>query len=525
MTMLDRRRLLTAGGNLILLTGLGRASDVWAQAKIDGYPFTLGVAAGDPWPDGFVVWTRLAPKPFAEAGGMGPRPVTVKWEVAEDERFAVIARSGEAIARPELAHAVHVEVDGLKPARRYWYRFRVGAGEASPAGTARTAPAAGAEPRNVRIAVAGCQNYESGFYDAYRHLAQEEEVDAVFHYGDYIYEATARRPVGTADEHGRVRARAHLGQELYSLDQYRRRYALYKSDPELIAAHASAAFIVSFDDHEVDNNWVQEIDQDGTPSEVFALRKMAALQAWYEHMPVRRAQFPRLSGARFHRRLDYGRLVRMHVLDTRSHRTDQLCMSADDRPCRTEDFEQATVLGAEQEAWLAKGMSGAHRWNLVAQQVMMMPMLREGPNGLSARSTDTWNGYPAARRRFVEAIEARRLTNVVVASGDAHNHYVGVVPARDAEPAGRAAATEFLTTSISSEGDGTADASKSAPLLRHNPNLKLHNQQRGYQVFDVGPDQWRTTLKVIDKVSAPGGRISTLKTFVVEPHRPGLHDL
>ncbi|MDG2520439.1 alkaline phosphatase D family protein [Caulobacter segnis] len=525
MIDLHRRRLLAASGNIILLAGLGRAHDVWAQPRLEGYPYTLGVAAGDPQPDGFVIWTRLCPKPLEEAGGMPPRAAIVRWEVAEDERFSNLARAGEAIARPELAHAVHVEVDGLKPGRRYWYRFTMAGADASPTGTARTAPPADADSARLRLGVAGCQNYESGYFDAFGHLSREDDLDAVFHYGDYIYEATARRPVGTADEHGRIRARAHLGQELYSLDQYRRQYALYKSDSDLQAAHAAAAFIVSFDDHEVDNNWAADKDQDGTPAEIFALRRTAALQAWYEHMPVRRAQFPRNGQLQLYRRLDYGRLMRLHLLDTRSYRDDQLCSPRDKGPCRTQDRQDGTLLGTQQEAWLARGMEGGRRWNLIAQQVMMMPMARTGPDGRRTSSTDTWNGYPAARRRLIEAIEARGLTNVVIASGDAHHHYAGVVPARDEEPDGRAAATEFLATSISSEGDGTADMTLSAQLLRDNPNLKLHNQQRGYQLFDVTPAEWRTTLKVMDKVTTPGGQISTLKSFVVEPHQALMHEV
>ena len=207
---------------------------------------------------------------------------------------------------------------------------------------ARTAPAAGALADRARIAVAGCQHWEAGFFDAWGHLARESDLDLVFHYGDYIYEGAAR-PLGGAI------VRQHVGGEIYSIDDYRRRHALYKTDPHLQAAHAASAFAVSFDDHEIDNNWAGELDQDGTPPEYFLLRRMAGLQAWYENMPVRRAQLPNAHGITAYRRLDYGRLLRMHVLDTRSHRSDQPCNDGKLQPCPTEAHVSPTMLGATQE--------------------------------------------------------------------------------------------------------------------------------------------------------------------------------
>jgi alkaline phosphatase D len=213
-------------------------------------------------------------------------------------------------------------VDGLRPQRPYWYRFAVAGSDVSPVGTARTAPARDAVVQRLRIGVAGCQHYEMGHYDAWRHLAAEP-ISTSSSYGDYIYEG-GPSPLGPgANKWAAVRQ--HVGDELYSIDDYRRRYAQYKSDPHLQAAHAAAAFAASFDDHEIDNNWASDFDQDGTSAEIFALRRSAALQAWYEHMPLRKAQFPTLGGLTAYRRLDYGRLMRMHVLDTRSFRADQPC--------------------------------------------------------------------------------------------------------------------------------------------------------------------------------------------------------
>lgn len=514
----NRRRLIAASGGLALAGGLGRAELAWGTTRFTGNPFSLGIAAGDPWPDGFVIWTRLAPEPMQPRGGMTDAAVPVRWEVAEDEGFTRIARSGETLARPELAHSVHVEVSGLQSWRPYWYRFRVEGADVSPVGKARTAPAAGAIPEKARLALAGCQAYPQGWFDAWGHIAREPDLDAVFHYGDYIYEYGVSRMV-IRDASGRVVDRQHQGEEVYTLDEYRHRYAQYKSDPHLQAAHAAAAFIMSFDDHEVDNDWASDFDQDGTPPETFARRRYAAMQAWYEHMPVRRAQFPRIDGLTMYRRIDYGDLFRMHVLDTRSYRSDQLCMTRDERNCRISDDPPGTILGAAQEAWLDEGLRTSDaRWNLIAQQVRVMPLKRRAPDrSFMPIPTDGWSGYPASRARLVQSIRDARLSNVVIATGDAHMHNIGAVPFRDDEPDGPAAAIEFMATSISSGGDGAATTpATQAYLDARNPNLALINHQRGYQVFNIGATEWVTDVKVMDQVQKPGGRIGALTRFAVE---------
>ncbi|BAK67677.1 alkaline phosphatase [Sphingobium sp. SYK-6] len=521
MLTCDRRHFLAATGGLALTGALGRVDRLWAAPRFPDDPFALGVAAGDPWPDGFVIWTRLAPRPLEENGGMPKAAVALQWEVAEDPAFRRVVQHGDTLARPELAHSIHVEVEGLHPRRPYWYRFAIGGVAQSPVGMARTAPAPGDLPEQMRLIVAGCQNYQHGWYSAWRHISEEPDIDAVFHYGDYIYEDGGPSKKVICDASGKVVSRAHLGGETYSLDDYRRRYALYKSDPDLQAAHAAAAFIMSFDDHEVDNNWVGASDQDGTPPEAFLLRRFAAMQAWYEHVPVRRAQFPHADGLTMFRRLDYGALCRIHVLDTRSYRTDQLCMGSDDHHCRTDERPDSTMIGPAQEAWLAEGLRGSTaRWNLIAQQVRMMPLVRRGPAGEALPTpTDTWSGYPQARARLVSEIAQAGLTNVIVATGDAHMHNVGTVPMRDDEPDGPAAAVEFMASSISSEGDGApVTPAIQAYLDGRNPNLVLANHQRGYDRFDIEPALWRTDVKVIDQVQKPGGSAHTLARFAVAPH-------
>lgn len=528
----ERRRFLLGASGLVLFAGLSPDMRVWAAPRFAAYPFALGVASGDPLPDGFVIWTRLAPAPLEDHGGMPMLAVPVLWEVAEDARFDRIVRSGEALARPELGHSVHVELSGLRPARPYFYRFRVEGADASPVGVVRTAPAPGAEVGRVRLAVAGCQAYYHGWFDAYGQLSREDDLDAVFHYGDYIYEGSpARTEMEILDAAGRRVERGHVGGECYSLDDYRRCYGLYKSDPDLQAAHAAAAFVMSFDDHEVDNDWGAEWDQDRTPPEVFALRKYAAMQAWYENLPVRRAQFPRADGrTRYFRRLDYGRLLRMHVLDTRSHRTNQICHDALSPRCRHAPDQPSSLLGVEQEAWLGEGLGeglGAEaRWNLLAQQVFVMPLKGKRPDGGDAPAyIDKWDGYPGSRQRLARTIAERGLTNVVIATGDAHMNAVAEVPLRDEDRDGPAMATEFLATSISSNGDGGLRSPSVTRFLdADNPFLKLADNLRGYHLHDITPQAWRADIKVMDQVQRKGGRLSTRASFVVEPHAPRLHE-
>lgn len=520
MLKLDRRQLIKASGSLALLSGIS-CKAVFA-APLGANPFTLGVASGDPWPDGFVIWTRLAPRPLDEHGGMPAARVPVRWEVAEDHAFTRVVRKGEAMASPELGHSVHVEVDGLRPHRRYWYRFAVAGSDLSPVGMARTAPAPGAIVDRLRIGVAGCQHYEMGHYDAWKHLAAEPDLDLIFHYGDYIYEGGAK-PLG-AQEKGPTVVRQHIGDEIYSIDDYRRRYAQYKSDPDLQAAHAACAFVSSFDDHEIDNNWASDFDQDGTDPATFALRRFAALQTWYENMPVRKAQFPTMNGVTAFRRLDYGRLMRMHVLDTRSYRSDQPCGDNGGKAdCPPEAHMQPHMLGKTQEAWLDEGLGTDAGWNLIAQQVIVMPFDQRSADATEPRHhTDLWDGYRPARQRLVEAIRKHGLSNVVVATGDHHKHMVGTIPADDNRLEGEQVAVEFLTTSIASGGNGVGTTGLER-IVRNNPQIELYVDRRGYQLFDITKERWETHLKVLDRVDRPSGKLTTLASYAVTPDGPALH--
>jgi len=513
---LDRRRLLQMfGGTAVLAAG----GPVLGQTLFSDYPFSLGVASGEPTADGFVIWTRLAPSPLEIGGGMVMQPVPVSWEVASDEAFRTKVAEGTEAARPELGHSVHVEVSGLQPARPYWYRFSVGR-ERSGAGVARTTVRAGQPLRRVRLAAAGCQHYEAGLYTAYRHLSEEDDLDFVFHYGDYIYEGRGAAASRSREGVTTATSRRHLGQELYSLDDYRRRYAQTRTDLDLQAAHAAAPWFVTFDDHEVDNNWAADVEQDGAPVDAFRLRRAMAWQAWWENMPVRRAMLPTLGRIAMHRRAQFGDLMTANFMDTRQYRSDQPCGDGFRPTCPGATAPAATMLGAEQERWLFDDLGRrGPRWNLLAQQVMVTRLDRRRSQDTEAEpilNIDSWAGYEAPRRRLLK--RAARHGSTVILTGDEHQNFANEATDQD----GRIAATEFVATSISSGGDGRDLRAGTEAMLARNPNCKLINDQRGYLVCEVTPERWRTDFRVVDRITTPGGAISTRASFAVAPGRPGL---
>lgn len=521
---LSRRGLLRGATAAAALAAIQPAvsARVWAQPVFRHYPFSLGVASGDPWPDGVVIWTRLAPEPLA-GGGMPRRAVEVGWEVAADSAFRTIAARGTTLARPELGHAVHVEVGGLQPARPYWYRFRAGA-ETSPTGRTRTAPAAGEAPARLRFVNAGCQHYEHGYFTAWRHVAEEPELDFVFHYGDYIYEYRARggAPGGTRA------VRQHQGDEIHTIDDYRNRYALYRLDADLAAAHAAHPFLVSFDDHEVDNNWAGEhSEEDGSarfpvavPPEIFALRKQIAFQVWYESMPLRRSALPRGPSITAHRRLRYGRLADIHVLDTRSYRSDQPCGDVTAAPCAEVNRPDAQMLGAEQEAWLLRNLEDRHAtWQVLAQQVMIMD--RDLGDDIRGRviSMDKWDAVPAARARLLAGVRQRGAANLVVLTGDLHNAWAGVVREGGEGPA---LMTEFCASSMSSNGDGSEAVGATPTVLRRNPHIAFFNNRRGYCLHKADAARMEVSFRAVDYVSRAGAPLVDKAKFVVPAGRAEL---
>jgi alkaline phosphatase D len=519
---LSRRGLLRGATGMAALAALmpQAPSRALAQPVFSAYPFRMGVASGDPWPDGAVIWTRLCPEPLA-GGGMASIAVEVQWEVAADEAMRQVVQKGTALARPELGHSVHVELAGLEPARPYWYRFHAGR-ETSPIGRTRTAPAPDASPSALRFVSAGCQLWESGFFTAWRHIAGED-IDFVSHYGDYIYES---RGHGGAPR--RVPpVREHHGEETYSVQDYRTRYAQYRSDPDLQAAHRAHPFLMSFDDHEVDNNWAGGIsEEDGSarrpievPPEIFALRKQAAFHAWYEAMPVRRAQLPRGPQITAWRALRWGRLADFAVLDTRSHRDDQPCGDVGGPPCPAVANPAAQVLGPAQEAWLFDRLARTDAaWKFLAQQV---PMMRRNWSATAlSLSMDKWDAYPAARDRLTRHLHDRRIGNVAVLSGDVHNAWAGTIRTDPADPESPAVASEFVATSISSDGDGSEHLANTARVLDRNPHIAFFNNRRGYCLHEVTAARLTARFRALDYVSRPGAAVADRAGFVVEDRDP-----
>lgn len=471
------------------------------------YPFTLGVASGDPEPDGVVIWTRLAPKPL-EGGGMGRDSVRVAWQVAEDEAMTRVVRSGTAVANADWAHSVHVEVDGLRPDRWYWYRFKAGT-ELSPVGRTRTMPAANSLPERLRFAMASCQKYEDGHYTALAHLARED-IDLVLFLGDYIYEKGS-----TANS-----VRPHQTPEIFTLQDYRNRYALYKMDPALQAAHQAAPWVVTWDDHEVYNNYANDIHQfpAENPRETFLQRRAAAYQAYFEHQPLRRRNLPKGPHMKLYRTISAGRLAAFNVLDTRQYRTDQ------PQGDGAKPFDpilldpKGTLLGQPQRDWLYKTLDRSPTaWNVLAQQVMMQPYGRGTP---PLFSMDQWPGYEFERRAVLTRLRDAKIRNPVVLTGDIHTNWCNALTSDFDRPDGAIVASEFVCTSISSGGNGANQPEGVERMYAANPGVKYFNNERGYVRCEITPAQWRTDYRTVEYVTRPGAPIQTRRTFVVESGRP-----
>ena len=506
---LSRRRFLlyTAGFAGAPFTAL------LAQPRFDKSPFTLGVASGYPTPTGVVLWTRLAPNPLA-GGGMPQAAVEVGWEIAADESFRNIVQRGTEPASPEWAHSVHAEVSGLEPARRYFYRFHSG-GAVSPTGRTRTAPAPGSSGQ-LRFAYASCQQYEQGYYAAYRHMAHED-LDLVAHLGDYIYESSW----------GRHHVRKHGAEEPSTVDEYRNRYALYKSDADLQSAHAAFPWIVTWDDHEVQNDYANDRGQYLDPPDVFLERRAAAYRAYYEHMPLPKSMQPRGPDMRIYTRVDFGSLAAFHVLDDRQYRSHQACTrpgrggSGVVTPGECPDLfdPKRTMLGAAQERWLHEGLSGSRaRWNVIAQQTLMAQVDRKPGEG-QAFWTDGWDGYPNARQRLLRSVVESRAENPLVIGGDVHMCVVADLKARFEDPQSPVVATEFVGTSITSQGI----AQKQLEAWRaDNPHVRFADTtHRGYTTIELTARRCTARIRVIASVTDPAAAIRTLAAYSVEEGKPG----
>ena len=496
---------------------LGGASLMSARPRaapdFPDYPFTLGVASGYPSPDGIALWTRLAPDPLAPGGGLDPRTYRVRWEIAADEGFGRIVDEGLAFATPEWAHAVHVETARLAPARAYWYRFHAG-DATSPVGRFRTAPALDAEHGRLRFAFASCQQYEQGYYAAYRHML-EDDLDLVVHLGDYIYESSW----------GERLVRRHEGPEPVTLEQYRARHACYRLDPDLQAAHAACAWLFTWDDHEVENDYAGSLSENRDDPRWMLARRAAAYRAYFEHLPLRRAMTPLGPDLRLHARVPWGRLAEFSMLDTRQHRSPQPCPRAGRagsnmiEHCPARDDPAASVLGDTQEQWLAAGLAaGRARCNLLGQTTRMAPADNlAGPGELLY--SDSWDGYPAARRRLLDMLAATRAANPVVIGGDVHSFWVNDLKPDFGREDAPVVASEFVTTSVTSQPppeDAIQTAAKEGAHVHFATGL-----HRGYVRMTLTPRQLTADLRALDDAKRRDAACTTLSTWVVEDGKPG----
>jgi alkaline phosphatase D len=509
----DRRRLLRLAVASAGTLWLPRSA--WSQPRLPDNPFELGVASGSPGATSVVLWTRLT-------GIALPRSaVTLRWEIAEDEGFTRIAQSGQVQALPEFAHAAHVEAQGLAPDRWWFYRFMAGPW-VSPVGRTRTFPADDAPAQRLRLAYASCQRWEHGWYSAYRHM-RADAPDAVVFLGDYIYEYPTAANAVRSPTRGWV----------VTLDDYRARYALYRGDADLQAMHQACPWLVTWDDHEVQNDYAGEQAGNGGPALVeFTRRRAAAYQAWYEHTPVRASVLTRAlqglasgQGLRIHGQQRFGRLASLLLLDTRQYRGPQACTAGGQagssvvNPLQCANWGDASrsMLGAEQEAWLGAQLArGGAAWTVLAQSTLFG--LRDfvpGPGQLLWN--DGWDGYAAARRRLVDALQKSGAANPVLLGGDVHENWVGHVKADYERPESASVGVEFCGTSITSR---TTRPESIAARLAENPHfIYAEAEHRGYGLAEFTPQRLQVTLRGVDDVTKRDSGVGTLARFVVEAGR------
>jgi len=480
------------------LVGMGGLA---VPALAQGQPFPLGIASGCPRPTSIVLWTRLT----------APGPVA--WAIAEDEGMRRVVRNGTATAEERWANSVHVDVEGLRPGRHYWYRFTAN-GEASPVGRTRTAPAPTDKPQALRFAIASCAQYEQGYFAAYRHMAAEE-LDAVLFVGDYIYEMSW----------GRDLVRRHNGGRCTLLFEYRDRYAQYKSDADLQAAHLAHPWILTWDDHEVANDYTDDIGPEDSDPARFLRQRAAAYQAYWEHMPLPNALRPGGPSMRLYDRYRFGTLAELVTLDDRQYRSHHACRETLKRGKALENCAERldpnrTMLGAEQEAWLADAMHRASaRWNVIAQQTLMAELDR-GPGERHVYWADGWDGYPAARQRLLDAVAASPVKDTLVLGGDVHSFWAADLKQDFARPASATVATEFVGGSITSQGPAP---DRVHGYLAKNPHIRAAaSGVFGFGVVALDAKKADVSFRTLADVRDPKSTIGIHERFVVEAGRPGV---
>ena len=517
MTILrPSRRSLLHGAALwagATLAGLAPVRRALAAPVFLNDPFQLGVASGDPVADGFVIWTRLAPDPF-DPEALPPEALSVLWEVASDPAMKKIVAHGQVWARPDMAHSVHVDVRGLEAQRPYYYRFHCGAA-VSRIGRALTLPTPRLPVDRLRFAFASCSHLEQGYFAAYRDMVAQDPA-FILHLGDYIYESSWGTPV-----------RHHPGPEPTTLEGYRLYHAAYKMDPDLQAAHAHCPWFFTWDDHELANDYSRNEAPTTPDPAAFTRRKLAAYKAYYEHMPLR--PYAAFTGTEvsLYQRFYFGDLAEFNITDARQYRDPLPCQKPDWKAghlidisgCAAYEDPARTMLGPVQETWFRNGFARtATRWNVLAHSLMFAGFDQIlGPQ--RGVFTDSWGGYPAARRKILDVVKQRSISNVITLAGDIHSFFVSEVKDDNLDPNSATLMTEFTGTSISSE---SFNAALFQSLMPENPHIKFFDDRsRGYTLCNVDKNVWRTDLRVVDNVRIRNGAFNTLKSFVVENGRPG----
>ena len=489
------------------LTAARITAPLVAEAKLTRNPFTLGIASGDVTQDSVVLWTRLAPEPLAADGGLGQDSIPVRWELFEDEGMRQPVMRGEEPAVPRFAHSVHVDIQGLQPGREYWYRFSAGT-HTSETGRTRTLPVRDGQTEAIRFVTASCQNYTHGYFVAYDHVVADEP-DFVIHLGDYIYETS----------YG-VTFRSHETEDMpLTLDGYRRRHALYKTDKSLQRAHARLPFFFTLDNHDA------VIDADPAGS---ALRA-AAYQAWYEHMPVRGYGNPGDDRFELLRTIHAGDLIQVNLLDTRQFRDSQYLCSNNDpaygfgnyrERCSEIFVEQRSMLGEAQERRLTDSITNNRSaWNVIASTSVFSPF-HLGIDGKTLNFTGSWDGYPANRDRVVSAIRRSNTGQAVILSGDMHSFWA-IDGSQSGVAADRFPGVEFVVSSISANWPDQMDQ-PIADNLERNPQIRFYEpDKRGYLLHEVTAKEWQATARAVDNVRDAQSGVFDAARFVVDSGKPG----
>jgi alkaline phosphatase D len=491
----------------------GETTPLWRSSS-----FNLGVASGAPAADGFVLWTMLLGE-FEKSAAFVP----ITYEIAHDDSMRQIVKRGNALAEREFGYSVHQQVRGLKPGRPYWYRFRFG-DAASAIGRAMTLPPRGVD--KVRFAFFSCSHYEYGYFSAYRHAAAENPDFGIF-LGDYIYEYADRK---------RPTVRTHSGgKECETLAEYRARYTQYRLDPDLQLLHATVPALVTWDDHEVQNDYADKWGQDFQGPAAFLARRAAAYQAFYEFMPVKPV-FSRPHGPdmRLYDRYDFGDLMRVDLIDGRQYRSREACYGDpakkeghgggghQETPAGCPELMDATrsMIGMEQEQWLFDGLAtSSARWNLIANDVLMARLHQNNPAGEDAYWTDDWDGYPASRTRLMQHIAASKLSNPVVITGDIHSFWANDLKVDFDDPKSPTIASELVGTSITSYGP-PYDLFNS--FLPNNPHVKFFDsRKRGYVSVELTRERLKADYQTVSDITDRDASLSTLASFVVEDGKPG----